>query len=532
MRRWLPLSEALMYATVVHLPSPIEAQRYRVDVLFDGPRDHPAYAAIRDCDAAAPLMMYVSKMIPSGEGGRFYAFGRVFSGTVTPGMKVDVLGANFVPGSTGSDAVDFARSKPVQRVLALVAARTQDVDSMPCGNTVALVGLESYLLKTGTVTTFHDNPWPIRSMRLAVSPVVRIAVRAKNAADLPRLAEAVARLSKTDPLIVCTTQSGGGFVIAGAGELHLEICLTDLRDFLKGAEIVTSPPVVEFRETVLALSSQVALAKSPNKHNRIFATAEPLPEAVLAALESKTLQAKDKAAIAKALNAAGHDTEAKRVMAVGPEGDAANVLIDCTSSVAYLTEARETIVGGFLQLVTAGVLAKEEVRGVLFKLVDASFHADAVHRGASQVTPAAERAFSAAVLLATPRLVEPYYRCTTQVPEQWLGTLYSCLTHKRGRIVSEEHAEGTPLVTLHADLPVLESFGLHGYLQEKTSGQATGGGHQSRRAGESHASPQRHRSGDTASGAFLGSVVNTVYTEPSHDLRGASVTCALFIPQR
>lgn len=74
------------------------AQRYRVDTLYEGPQDDECAEAIRKCDVNGPLVMYVSKMVPTSDKGRFYAFGRVFAGKIATGQKVRMLGPNYVPG--------------------------------------------------------------------------------------------------------------------------------------------------------------------------------------------------------------------------------------------------------------------------------------------------------------------------------------------------------------------------------------------------------------------------------------------------
>jgi elongation factor 2 len=79
---------------IYHLPSPAFAQKYRADTLYEGPLDDVYAQAIRACDPEGPLMMYVSKMIPTSDKGRFLAFGRVFSGTVATGKKVRRAGAS------------------------------------------------------------------------------------------------------------------------------------------------------------------------------------------------------------------------------------------------------------------------------------------------------------------------------------------------------------------------------------------------------------------------------------------------------
>ena len=98
MRTWLPAGDALLQMITIHLPSPVTSQVYRMEMLYEGPHDDPAALGIKNCDPAAPLMMYVSKMVPTSDKGRFYAFGRVYSGTVGTGMKARIMGPNYVVG--------------------------------------------------------------------------------------------------------------------------------------------------------------------------------------------------------------------------------------------------------------------------------------------------------------------------------------------------------------------------------------------------------------------------------------------------
>merc|ERR1711913_13248 len=98
MRNWLPAGEAMFQMIVIHLPSPVTAQKYRAELLYEGPPDDVACMGIKNCDPEAPLMMYVSKMVPTSDKGRFYAFGRVFSGKIATGQKCRIMGPNFIPG--------------------------------------------------------------------------------------------------------------------------------------------------------------------------------------------------------------------------------------------------------------------------------------------------------------------------------------------------------------------------------------------------------------------------------------------------
>ena len=177
-------------------------------------------------------------MIPTNDKGRFYAFGRVFSGTVASGQKVRIQGPNYVPGSKQDLNV-----KNVQRTVIMMGGKVEAVPDVPCGNTVALVGVDQFLIKQGTITTAEDAH-NIRVMKYSVSPVVRVAVDVKNAQDLPKLVEGLKKLAKSDPLVLVKTEESGEHVIAGCGELHVEICLKDLEEEFARCEIRKGDPVV------------------------------------------------------------------------------------------------------------------------------------------------------------------------------------------------------------------------------------------------------------------------------------------------
>merc|ERR1719248_312293 len=264
MQIWINAAETLLAMIVTKLPSPKVAQKYRVENLYEGPMDDEAANAMRACDKDGPLMMYVSKMVPTSDKGRFYAFGRVFSGTIATGQKVRIQGPHYKPG--GKEDLNV---KNIQRTVLMMGRTVEQIADVPCGNTVALVGIDQYIMKTGTITDIEDA-YNIADMKYSVSPVVKVAVRPKDGKDLPKLVDGLKKLSKSDPLVVCTTEESGEHVIAGCGELHVEICLKDLREEYAQCDFVMSEPVVSYRETVADTSSMQVLSKSPNKHNRIY----------------------------------------------------------------------------------------------------------------------------------------------------------------------------------------------------------------------------------------------------------------------
>ena len=89
-QKWINAAEALLEMIILKLPSPVKAQKYRAAYLYEGPIDDQSGQAIANCDKDGPLMIFISKMVPTSDKGRFYAFGRVFSGTVSSGQKVRI----------------------------------------------------------------------------------------------------------------------------------------------------------------------------------------------------------------------------------------------------------------------------------------------------------------------------------------------------------------------------------------------------------------------------------------------------------
>jgi elongation factor 2 len=249
-QKWINAAEALIEMIIMKLPSPRKAQAYRCAALYEGPMDDPCAMSIKRCDPEGPLMVFISKMVPTNDKGRFYAFGRVFSGTVSTGQKVRIMGPNYVPGNKNDLNI-----KNIQRTVLMMGGKVEAIPDVPCGNTVGLVGIDQYLIKQGTLSD-HEDAHCIKAMKYSVSPVVRVAVEVKNASDLPKLVEGLRKLAKADPLVVCTTEESGEHIVAGCVELHIEICLKDLEEDYAKCPLKKGDPVVSYKETVTTESTE------------------------------------------------------------------------------------------------------------------------------------------------------------------------------------------------------------------------------------------------------------------------------------
>merc|ERR1712226_1301823 len=411
MRTWLPAGDTLLQMIAIHLPSPVTAQAYRCELLYEGPQDDEAAKGIKSCDPNGILMM-----------GRF----------------------------------------------------VEQIEDVPCGNIVGLVGVDQFLVKTGTITTY-DQAHNMKVMKFSVSPVVKVAVEAKNPADLPKLVEGLKRLSKSDPMVVIQTADSGEHIIAGAGELHLEICLKDLEEDHACVPIKKSDPVVSYRETITAESSRMCLSKSPNKHNRLYMKGNPLPDGLADAIEDGKVGPKTETKErAKYLvdEFEMDPNDVRKIWCFGPEVSGPNFVCEVAKGVQYLNEIQDSVVAAFQWASKEGVLCVENMRGCRFDIHDVTLHADAIHRGGGQMIPTARRVLYACQLTSEPRLLEPIFQVEIQCPESAVGGIYGVLNKRRGHVYEEAQVPGTPMFQVKAYLPVNESFGFVAHLRSATGGQA------------------------------------------------------------
>ncbi|KAH7905997.1 elongation factor [Hygrophoropsis aurantiaca] len=216
--------------------------------------------------------------------GRFYAVSRVLSGTIHPGQEVHIWNPNYTPGKKEGLFV-----KAVGRVVVMNALESQlePIDHCSASNIVGLLGIDQYLLHSGTLTA-SETTHNVRNMNSPVSPVVQVAVSVLNPADLPKLVEGLKQRCKSDLCVQTWSAATGEYIVAGAGELHLKMCLKDLQDSYAGVPLNISSPTVGYRETVRAESSIVALSMSQNRLNRIYAKALLMDETLIRVIASRS----------------------------------------------------------------------------------------------------------------------------------------------------------------------------------------------------------------------------------------------------
>lgn len=380
-----------------------------------------------------------------------------------------MLGPNYKPGKKND-----VYHGSIQRTVLMMGRKTEFVPDIPCGNTGALVGVDKYLTKTGTITDSEESH-NIRVMKYSVSPVVRVAIQPKNAADLPKLIEGMKKLSKSDPLVVCINdEQTGQNIIAGSGELHVEICINDLCNEYAQIEIIRSTPIVSYNETV-TIKGEQCMSKSANKHNRLYCSAEPISGELATEIEagriSLTMDRKEFAKI-MTVDFSFDKNDVTKIWAFGPNDDGPNMIVDVTSGCQFMNEIKDSCVTGFNVISANGVVCDEPCRAMRFNVHDTNLHPDGIHRGGGQIIPTARRALYGAELLAGPKLQEPIFLVEITCPNDVVSTVYNVISLRRGDIEEEIMQSGAPITMIRGYLPVAESFGFTEYLRAETSGQA------------------------------------------------------------
>jgi len=453
---FLPLHNAILDVVVKNTPNPIYAQKFRLPKIWKGDTDSEIGHAMLSCDDDGPTVMCVTMAQMDPQAG-LIATGRLFSGSVKEGDQVYLIGAN--------------KECRVQQVSIYMGAFREVVDKITAGNIAALLGVELARAGETLVDAAHkDVMVPFERIKYVSEPVMTIAIEPKNPKDLPRLIDAMSRLSIEDPNLFTTMdKETGQCLISGMGELHLEIALKFLMQYSGGIALTASRSTVAYRESV-AKPGKVVMTKTSNKYNEFWVQVEPLETKIMELMEKDELiEEMGQKQIANILEKeAKYSTEqATKILALDKHG---NMLMDLTKKGQNLQEMKKSIISGFHWACTTGPLCEEPLRGVKAKLIDIQIHEDPIQREPTQIMRAIGRGILGAVLTAKPVLLEPIYKIEVCVPTKWFGKCASIIVQKRGKILRSEQKGALRIITGY--IPVAETFGLSAEMRSATSGHA------------------------------------------------------------
>jgi elongation factor 2 len=445
-----PLHEAVLGMVVQHHPPPHVAQRYRIPKIWPGDLDSDIGKSLVSCDDKGPILMMVTTINVDPQAGRI-ATGRLFSGTIKDGDEVYLI--------------DGKRMGKVQSVNIYMGNTREVVNMLPAGNIPALLGIDHAI--AGETFSSVKNVPAFESIKYVSEPVVTIAIEPKHPKDLPKLVEALRRITVEDPnLIVKINEETGETLLSGMGVLHLEIATSLILE--TGLEITTTQPLINYRETIRNTAGPI-MSKSPNKHNKIFMRVEPLGEEIIELIKNGQIHEDlERKQLAKILREKGWSAdEAKNVAAVDISG---NILVDETKGVQFIQESMDSIRSGFDDVIHAGPIAHETVRGVKFVLHHFVPHEDPAHRGLAQLMPATRRAMLGSMLLADSALLEPILGMEIKCPQEQIGTVAGILSGKRGKLLNVEQKGVISII--QGEVPASETFDLSEVMRGGTAGKA------------------------------------------------------------
>ncbi|KAA0705850.1 116 kDa U5 small nuclear ribonucleoprotein component [Triplophysa tibetana] len=461
---------------VHHIPSPEGGAKAKIEHTYTGGLDSDLAETMTECDPDGPLMCHTTKMFSTDDGVQFHAFGRVLSGTLQAGQPVKVLGENY----TLEDEED-SQICTIGRLWISVARYQIEVNRVPAGNWVLIEGCDQPIVKTATITEPRGNEEAqiFRPLKFNTASVIKIAVEPVNPSELPKMLDGLRKVNKSYPSLTTKVEESGEHVILGTGELYLDCVMHDLRKMYSEIDIKVADPVVTFCETVVETSSLKCFAETPNKKNKITMIAEPLEKGLAEDIENEVVQITWNRKKLGEFFQTKYDWDllaARSIWAFGPDTTGPNILVDDTlpSEVdkALLGSVKDSIVQGFQWGTREGPLCDEPIRNVKFKILDAVIAQEPLHRGGGQVIPTSRRVVYSAFLMATPRLMEPYYFVEVQAPADCVSAVYTVLARRRGHVTQDAPIPGSPLYTIKAFIPAIDSFGFETDLRTHTQGQA------------------------------------------------------------
>ena len=446
-----PLYKVILDMVIKHLPNPREAQKYRIPKIWYGDYDSEIGKALVTCDPKGPFSFEVTKIVVDKHAGEI-ASGRIFSGTIKPGMEVFMNLAD--------------KKVRIQQISVYNGPKREIIEEAVAGNIIGIVGLKD--VRAGeTISSVEMEPF--EEMKHIFEPVVTKAIEAKKSSDLPKLIDVLREVKKEDPGVrIEINEETGEHLISGMGELQLDVIENRIKTE-KGVDVKTSNPIVVYRETVTEKSPEVE-GKSPNKHNKLRFIVQPLDKKLWLALKEGKIPEmrikKKEESIWKAVEELGMDSKMSRKIRDIFNG---NMLIDMTRGIVHIGEIIEMVMDMFEDVMSAGPISREPCTGVLVLLTDAKLHEDAIHRGPAQIYPAVRDGIRLAMMNAKPLLLEPVQTLQFEAPEEYMGELSKLINNRRGQLLDmkQERSE----IIIKCKMPVAETFGLSSQLRSATSGR-------------------------------------------------------------
>lgn len=397
--------QPMLDAVVEFMPSPLDVPAIKGVNPDTGEEDK------RESDDSLPFSALAFKIMADPYVGKL-AFFRVYSGKLTSG--------SYVFNSTKG------KKERIGRILQMHANRREEIEEVFSGDIAAAVGLKDTV--TGDTLCDDKNPIILESM-VFPEPVINVAVEPKTKADQEKMGVALARLAEEDPTFrIWTDQETGQTIIAGMGELHLEIIVDRmLREFKVDCNV--GKPQVAYRETIRkAVKSEGKFVRQSGGRGQY-----------------------------------GHCWLEIEPQEVGKGFEFVNKVVGGAIPREYISP----IEAGIKEAMENGVIAGYPMVDVKVTVVDGSYHDVDSSEMAFKI--AGSMGFKSGCAKANPVLLEPYMKVEVTVPEEYMGDVIGDLNSRRGRIEGMEARAGAQVI--NSFVPLAEMFGYATDLRSKTQGR-------------------------------------------------------------
>ena len=401
--------QPLLDAIVRYLPSPLDVEAIEGHAVGD-----EESAIQRKPSDSEPLSALAFKIMTDQHLGKL-TFVRVYSGRLESGSSV----LNSVKG----------RKERIGKIYRMHANKREEIPSVGAGDIVAVMGLKD--TTTGETLSDQAHPVVLESMNFP-APVISVAIEPKTKSDQERLGTAIQRLAEEDPSFqVRTDEETGQTIIAGMGELHLEILVDRMRREFK-VEANVGKPQVAYRETI-----RKAVPKVEYTHKK---------------------------------QTGGSGQYARVIIGVEPiESGEGYEFVNAVTGGRIPREYIPSVDAGCQEAMEFGVLAGYPLVGVKVTLQDGAYHEVDSSELAFKI--AGSMAFKEAARQASPAILEPMMSVEVTTPEEFMGDVIGDLNSRRGQIQAMEERAGARIVK--ALVPLAEMFGYVGDLRSKTQGRAS-----------------------------------------------------------
>ena len=401
--------QPLLDAVIAYLPAPVD-----VPAIEGFEPGKPENKIEKHADADEPLAALAFKIAADPHLGKL-TFVRVYSGVLEAGTQV----LNSVSG----------KKERIGKVYQMHANKREEINSVGAGQIVAVMGLKN--TTTGETLCAAEAPVVLESMEFP-APVIEQAIEPKSKGDQEKLSMAIQRLAEEDPTFrVHTDEETGQTIIAGMGELHLEVLIDRMkREFRVEANI--GKPQVAYRETL-----RRPVEKVEYTHKK---------------------------------QSGGSGQFGKVIITVEPQEPGFGYeFVNAVTGGRIPKEYIPSVDAGIQEAMTSGVLAGYPMEDLKVTLLDGAYHDVDSSELAFKI--AGLNAFKDAARKADPGMLEPLMRVEVTTPEDFLGTVIGDINSRRGQMQGTREEHGNQVV--EALVPLSEMFGYVGDLRSKTSGQAS-----------------------------------------------------------